>query len=218
MKTAESAFQFCTVAYLTRIGNLHAASLRELRAGLENCSEASVFYHTYQSLSRRHFPSDGFSNDFAQWLLTSARLGRVAESIAAVDIRDYLDLEALRRNLLRILSDYSSANPGDSDRVALEPFYFCESIEVAVPLPQEAKSLEEFCECVAKLSRGSFEFHFLVSRLRLQLRTNDFSLWLAEQLGLALLAHRINQIDVYTNTLESARDRMLAMIRRELHP
>jgi hypothetical protein len=218
MRTAGCAFQFFTASYLTRIGNLHAVSLRELHSGLERCSEASVFYHTYQSLSRRHFLTEGFSNDFAQWLLGSARLGRLAESIAAVDIRDYLHLEDLRRSLLRILKEYSDANPGDADRTALEPFYFCDSIEITVPLPEEAGTLEEFRHGVEKLGHGSFEFHFLVSRLRLQLRTNDFSLWLAEQLGLEYLARKINQIDVYTNTLDSARERMLGMISRELRP
>ena len=162
MRTADSAFQFFTASYLTRIGNLHAASLRELRAGLERCSEASVFYHTYQSLSRRHFLTEGFSNDFAQWLLSSARLGRLAESIAAVDIRDYLHLEDLRRNLSRIMGEYSSANPGDVDRIALERFYFCESIEITVPLPEEVRTLETFRQRVEKLSRDANEIHFMV--------------------------------------------------------
>jgi uncharacterized protein DUF5752 len=216
MKTADSPFQFSTVAYLTRIGNLHAASLRELGACLEKCTAESVFYHTYQSLGRRQFLSEGFSNDFAQWLLVSARLAKLAESIAAIDIRDFLQLEQLRRNFLRILADYSRANPADVDRPALEPFYFCESIEITVPLAKEAHDLDTFRACVEQVSSSSFEFHFLVSRLRLQLRTNDFSLWLAEQLGLESLAQRINRIDVYTNTLESARERMLAMVSREL--
>lgn len=216
MKTAERPFQFFTVSYLTRIGNLHASTLRELRSGLENCSEESIFYHTYQSLGRHHFLTEGFSNDFAQWALSSARFGRLAESIAAVDIRNYLQLKDLRRDLLWIVDDYCRSAASDAERTALEPFYFCESMEVTLPLPWEAHTLEEFRQCMERLSHGSFQFHFLVSRLRLQLRTNDFSLWLAEQLGLEALAHRINQIDVYTNTLDSARARLAAMIDRDL--
>lgn len=216
MKTAGSPFQFYTVSYLTRIGNLRAANLAELHAGLESCTEESVFYHTYQSLGRHHFLTEGFSNDFAEWVLSAARLGKLAESIAALDIRDYLKLKDLRRDLLWIVDDYCRNNPADAERRVPEPFYFCESVEVKVPLPAEARTLEEFRGCLDHLSHGSFEFHFLVSRLRLQLRTNDFSLWLAEQLGLEPLAHQINKIDVYTNTLDSARERMLAMIDGEL--
>ncbi len=216
MKTAERPFQFFTVSYLTRIGNLRASTLRELRSGLENCSEGSIFYHTYQSLGRHHFLTEGFSNDFAQWAFSSARFARLAESIAAVDIRNYLQLKDLRRDLLWIVDDYCRSASSDADRAALEPFYFCESVEVTVPLPWEAHTLEEFRQYMEGLSHGSFQFHFLVSRLRLHLRTNDFSLWLAEQLGLEALAHRINQIDVYTNTLDSARARLAAMIDREL--
>lgn len=216
MKTAERPFQFFTVSYLTRIGNLHACSLRELRDGLRRCSEESIFYHTYQSLGRHHFLTEGFSNDFAEWAHHSARLGKLAESIAAVDIRDYLQLQDLRRDLLGIVDDFCASASGDADRPAHEPFYFCESVEVTSPLACQAQTLAEFRECLPNLSHGSFQFHFLVSRLRLQLRTNDFSLWLAEQMGLAALAHRINQIDVYTNTIEDARARMLTMIDREL--
>jgi hypothetical protein len=51
--------------------------------------------------------------------------------------------------------------------------------------------------------------------LRLHLRTNDFSLWLANNLGLETLASSIEQIDVYTNTLDSARAKMLRLIDRE---
>jgi len=218
MKTAQRPFQFFTVSYLTCIGNLYASTLRELCTGLERCSEESIFYHTYQSLGRHHFLTEGFSNDFAEWALNSARLGKLAESIAALDIRDYLQLQDLRRDLLWIVDDFCASSSADADRSAPEPFYFCESVQVTLPLACQAQTLAEFRPCLERLSHGSLQFHFLVSRLRLQLRTNDFSLWLAEQLGLEALAHRINQIDVYTNTIDSARARMLSMIDRELGP
>ena len=64
------------------------------------------------------------------------------------------------------------------------PFYFCEAIEVAVPLGVEARTLEEFRAGLEKLSHASFHYHFIASRLRLHLRTNDFSNWLENSLGL----------------------------------
>ena len=65
MDIAEAPFEFFTVADLTRIGNLSAATLAELLSGLEQCSDASIFHHTFQTLSSHHFLTEGFSNDFA---------------------------------------------------------------------------------------------------------------------------------------------------------
>jgi hypothetical protein len=64
VKIAEHPFQFATASHLTRIGNQCADTLGELCDGLEGCSEASIFYHTFQSLERHHFLTEGFSNDF----------------------------------------------------------------------------------------------------------------------------------------------------------
>jgi hypothetical protein len=48
------------------------------------------------------------------------------------------------------------------------------------------------------------------------LRTNDFSLWFENELGLQRLAQLTNRIDVYTNTLESTRAKLYTFIDREL--
>ncbi len=93
-----------------------------------------------------------------------------------------------------------------------EPFYFLESVEVTVPFAWQAWTLEEFREALAHLSNASFHFHFLVSRLRLQLQTNDFSPWFAKELGLETLAQRTNQIDIYTNTLDGARAKLFQFL------
>lgn len=216
MKKAEHPFQFVTVSYLTRIGNQSAATLGELRDGLEKCSDASVFYHTFQSLGRHHFLTEGFSNDFAQWVLAALNRAELAERMAALDIRSYLNLKDLRADLLRITDEFCNAYPLEIERKAFEPFYFCETVEVTVPQKGEAWTLEEFRRGLTHLSIGSFHFHLLVSRLRLQLRTNDFSEWFAHELGLESLAQRTNGIDIYTNTLEGARTKLLQFVDREL--
>lgn len=216
MKTADRPFQFFTASYLTRISNHKATNLSELRDGLAKCSDASIFYHTFQSLGRHHFLTEGFSNDFAQWVLAALNRARLAEQLAALDIRSYLALNDLRSDLQRILDDFCNSHPRDIQQAAFEPFYFCESIEVTVPLGWEARTLEDFRTQLECLSHASFHFHFLLSRLRLHLGTNDFSFWFAGELGLETLAQRTNRIDIYTNTLESARARLLALIDKEL--
>jgi hypothetical protein len=216
VRVAERPFQFVTASYLTRIGNQRSQNLMDLRRGLEECSDASIFYHTFQSLGRHHFLTEGFSNDFAQWVLAACNRPRLAEELASLDIRDYIAVGDLRRDLQQVVGAYCDTHPEEARQTAFEAFFFCEAIEVSVPLGMEAWTLEEFRRGLEQLGHASFHFHFISSRLRLQLRTNDFSLWLADNLGLELLAKQINRIDIYTNTIEGAKAKMLAFIDKEL--
>jgi Family of unknown function (DUF5752) len=212
MNASQMPFEFFTVAHLTRIGNQSAATLAELLSSLEQCTDASIFHHTFQTLGSHHFLTEGFSNDFAQWALADANRDALAEQLAALDIRDYVSIAALREDLCRVVRDYCREHPEFAHQTALEPFYFCESVEVTVPFGRTATTLEEFRQGIAHLSHAAFYFHLISSRLRLQLRTNDFSHWLADGLGLKALADAVNRIDIYTNTLDSARAKLLQLI------
>jgi hypothetical protein len=209
---ADKPFQFSTGSYLVRIGNQKSANLLELRQGLDGCSDASIFYHTFQSLGRHHFLTEGFSNDFAQWVLGLCNRPVLAEQLASLDIRDYVSLADLRGDLHRILDDYCAAYPPEARQAAFEPFYFCETVEEEVPLGFEAGTLQEFRDRIRDLPHASLQFHFITSRLRVHLRTNDFSRWLSEELGLKELARKVNQIDIYTNTLDGARAKILHLV------
>ena len=215
MELIGTPFEFFTAAYLTRVGNLAAGTLAELLAGLEQCSDASIFHHTFQTLSSHHFLTEGFSNDFAQWVLADANRDALAERLAALDIRDYPSIAALREDLCRVVRAFCEEHPEFARQSALERFYFCESVEVTVPFGFAAANLDQFRDGITRLSHASFFFHFISSRLRLHLRTNDFSHWLANGLGLMSLADNINRIDIYTNTLDSARAKLLRLLDRE---
>lgn len=213
---AQAPFQFETASYLVRIGNEEATNLLELEKGIESCSDGSIFYHTFQSLGRHHFLTEGFSNDFAQWVLSSCNRPILAERLASVDIRDYVSLAELRSDLRRMVSQYNEEHPREAMQAGFESFYFCESVEERVPLGLEAWTLEDFDRALKDLAHGSLQFHFITSRLRLHLRTNDFSHWLSKDLGLRSLAQKIDQIDIYTNTLDSARTTILHVVEKEL--
>jgi len=215
LQAAETPFEFFTVANLTRIGNISAGTLEELLAGLEQCSDASIFHHTFQTLGSHHYLTEGFSNDFAQWVLADANRDALAEQLAALDIRDYTSIAALRQDLCRVVREFLQAHPEFAQQQALERFYFCESVEVTLPFGRSARTLDEFHDGVARLSHAAFYFHLISSRLRLQLRTNDFSHWLANSLGLKTLAEYIERIDIYTSTLDSARAKVLRLVERE---
>jgi Family of unknown function (DUF5752) len=214
VNTNAEPFHFSTAAYLTQVRVEKAVNLSELLQGLDTCSDASIFYHTFQSLDRHHFLTEGFSNDFAQWALAACNQPGLAEAMAGLDIRDYLTIGDLRADLHRIVAEYCNAHLQESKQRAFETFHFCEAIEVRVSLGIEARTLAEFRQGVEHLSHASLYFHFISSRLRLHLRNNDFSVWLSSGLGLNALAQNLEQIDIYTNTLEGVRERMLAFIDR----
>ena len=209
-----SGFQFVTAAYLIRINNQQATTLNELRAGLDQANDASIFYHTFQSLGRHHFLTEGFSNDFAEWALNGLNRPVLAERLGGLDVRDYLSIAELRGDLAHIVGEYCDEHPREAEVSAFEPFYFSESAEITVPLGEPVHTMEQFRQGLEGLSHASLQYHFLVSRLRLQLKTNDFSYWLEMHLKRPDLGRRIERIDIYTNTLDSARDAMVRILDR----
>jgi len=216
MNTASQPFQFATASYLTQVENQKATNLAELLDGLEHASDPAIFYHTFQSLGRYHFLTEGFSNDFAQWVLSGLNRPALAERLASVDVRDYVSIPELRADLRRIVSEYAETCPGEVKQQAFEPFYFSQAVEVTVPLPWDARTLGGFRAGLERLGHSSFYHHFIASRLRLQLRTNDFSHWFSSALGMDTLAERTNRIDIYTNTLDTAKRELIELLDAEI--
>jgi hypothetical protein len=205
-----------TASYLIRTQNLKVNTLAEMAAGLEACSDASIFFHTFQSLKRHHFLTEGYSNDFAQWALADCNRPELAEQLASLDIREYTSLAELRADLRHAVSDYCFLHPEFAAQQTFEAFAFCEAVEVVLPLGYEARTLRDFNQGLQKLSRASLHYHFITSRLRLHLSTNDFSEWIQNTLGLPNLARRVDHIDIYTNTLEGVRTILSESIEKEL--
>ncbi len=116
------------------IGNPPATNLVELQQGLADCSGASIFDHTFQSLGRQYFLSEDFSNDLAQWVLDSCNRPALAERMASLDIRDYVSLADLRSDWSRVIQKFRDANPGIDSKSAFEILYSCETAEERVPL------------------------------------------------------------------------------------
>jgi hypothetical protein len=215
-RAARTPFYFNSAADLTRIGRERAGNLSELLAGLQQCPEASIFHHTFQTLRKHHYIRGGFSNDFAQWVFAACNEVGLAERLAALDIRDFTSLPAMRETIVRAVASYLATNPAAGTRPAFEPFYFCASETVVIPTTLVAHDLEEFAACLERVSAHSIHHHFISARLRLRLTSNDFSVWLDEELGLPAAAARLNRIDIYTATLYDVRQRILQIVLKEM--
>ncbi|MGH9728288.1 MAG: DUF5752 family protein [Candidatus Acidiferrales bacterium] len=211
MKQAKEPFQFVAASYLICIGHDRPTTLRDLSHGIAKVSEASIFCHTFHSLSMHHYTS--YSSDFAQWAMAACNEQELAERLGGIDVRQFVAIEDLRSALVHTIDSYLHAQPRSSDRPAFEPFFFSETREIALPLEMRALNLAELAEGIRRLSVQSLHFHFVNSRLRLHLRTNDFSHWIERELGFPELAARIDRVDFYTNTLQGVRDGILECIR-----
>ena len=209
MTKAQQPFIFMAASPLIRICGDRAHTLGELLEGLRRVSDSSIFTHTFHTVEKHHFLTEGFSNDFAHWALAALNEHRLAEQLEALDIRQYPTLGQLRQDVISTIDKYLEENPTHKDRQAFEPFYFCESHILAVPSKLVADDLDTFVACLLCVSLRSISYHFIESRLRSPAAANDFSRWLETSLGLGELARRVDAIDIYTNTLEGVREQIV---------
>jgi hypothetical protein len=210
-------FHFNTSAHLLRIGRERASNLSELLQALRTCSENSIFQHTFRTLQEHHFIREGFSNDFAHWALSACNEPGLAERLASVDVREFTSLQAVRQKIIQTVEEYMQENPRSSERLADERFYFCAADVVVLPTPFVAHNLPEFVDALSHVSVHSIHHHFIETRLRLKLVSNDFSLWLEEEAGAKELARRINRIDIYTATMEGVRRQVIHIVKSALN-
>jgi hypothetical protein len=213
-KAHSSPFHFNSAAYLVQIDRERAANLGELLAALRDCSEDSIFQHTFRTLQEHHFIREGYSNDFAHWAHLARHEEDLAKKLADVDIRSVTSIEELRARIVQIVEEYLHRQPASRNRAALKPFCFCSSQTVVTPTSFVAHNLPEFVAAVEQVSVHSIHYHFIEARLRLKLRTNDFSQWLELEMGMKQEADRLNSIDIDTSNLEDIRGQIVAILRR----
>jgi hypothetical protein len=213
---ARSPFYFNSASHLLRIGREKATTLMELLEAIRTCPESSIFQHTFQTLAEHHFISSGFSNDFSHWAFASCNEVELAERLAAIDVREFTSIAALRERLIHVIESYLQKNPRAATRVAMEPFYLMASDLVVVPTPYVARNLEEFADGLHKVSIHAIYYHFIDAQLRLKLNSNDFSVWLDKELDLPQAADKVNRIDIYTSTLEDVRRGILKVVEAEM--
>jgi hypothetical protein len=214
--TPVKPFYFNTSAHLLRITKQKANSLSELLQALRECPEGSIFQHSFRTLQEHHFIREGFSNDFAQWVLSACNEPSLAEGLASVDVREFTSVSDLRDRFVRIVEEFLQRNPPAANRAARETFYFCASDIVVIPTDYAAHTLQEFAEGLRGVSVHSIQHHFIEARLRLKLMSNDFSQWLYEDLGLVDAARQLNRIDIYTITLEDVKNQIIRIVERAL--
>ena len=85
-----------------------------------------------------------------------------------------------------------------------------------MPTSFVAQNLSEFVGALREVNIHSIHYHFIEARLRLKLRSNDFSRWLEEEMEMEKVAARLDHIDIYTATLEDVREQLINIIQRAI--
>lgn len=208
-RPSTKSFEFKSAAHLLQIEREQSTTLEQFWHDLQACPDNSIFQHTFRTLEEHHFIQEGFSNDFAHWVYTDCAQVALGERLASIDVREFTNLTDLRNRLVQMVGEFLDLMPHARTAVAANPFYFCSAHTVVTPTGVRATNLEEFVQGIRTVSVHSIHYHFLEARLRRQLETNDFSLWLETDLNLQEAAQRINCIDIYTSTLEDVRRQIL---------
>jgi hypothetical protein len=208
-RRAANPFEFKSAAHLLFIEKEQACNIGELAKALRSCPEESIFQHTFRTLQEHHFIKEGFSNDFAHWAYVELGEVGLGERLASLDVREFTSLATLRNRLTEIVEDYGENNPNSKMHQAVTPFYFCSSRTIVLPPQREASTLPEFIEGLKAVSLHSVQYHFIEARLRRKLESNDFSIWLRRDLGVSREADLLDQIDIYTSTLEGVRRKIV---------
>lgn len=211
-------FRFYTRLHLSELTGLKASNLPELLALIKEASDSTIYHHTHRFLLQHQYISPEPPNDFAYWVTAALGEDRLGEKLASIDTMKYFNICDLREKIVATIEAHLKAYPKSAKRSAPEDevFYLIKCVSFIMPTAYVANDLREFVEILKKVTIDSIYFHMFEARLRLERKTNDFSLWIEGAIGDKDLAGKILKLDPYTYTLEDLRKTIIQMIEKKV--
>jgi len=211
-------FRFYTGLVLQEATGLRAATLTQLVKLLHRVPDSCIYHHTHTFLLQHHYLTPEPTNDFAYWVTEVLGEASLGERLGGIDTIGYSTLESLREAFIHAIEDHLDTHPTARLRFvsAGEEFFFIKSVHVIMSTPYTAATLAEFADALERVSVYSLYLHIFDVRLRVRRPTNDFAIWITDQLGLKTLGEQIAQLNPYWYSLETLRSMLLALIRSEL--
>lgn len=207
-------FRFYTERRLVVLTGLQAKSLPDLLDKLRTVPGACVFYHTHHRFLSQHFQKPVVYNDFAIWISEALQLEELSEKLAALDLREFTTIRALRQAILGHLEEELAKQNGlERGSLPGDEFHFCRSQSFVMPTGIVATDPADFFQKIEGATNISIYFHFVEARLRLERPTNDFSQWLAG-CGEKKLAGQIAVLDPYLLTLDELKTQIVELGKR----
>jgi len=215
---AAGKFTFYTRLHLTELTGLRAATLPQLLDLIKEVPGSCIYHHTHRFLQQHQYLSPEPPNDFAYWVTEQLGEPELGENLASIDTVQFSTIRALREKIAKTIEDYLGSRPLSRTSFVREgaEFHFMRSISFVLPTNYEAEDLAEFVDVLKKITIDSIYFHIFESRLRLERKTNDFSLWIETAIGDKELAKQISRLDPYTRTLEDLRQALIKIIEKRI--
>lgn len=206
-------FYFYTRLHLVKLLGLKAKNPFELLEGIKKVPLSSIYYHTHRFLQQHHYLSPEPPNDFAYWLTNVLNLKELGEAFASVDTIGFRNMEELRNEFIKILTEYISKGKPAVYSPEGQEFYFMSCVTFILPTNYVANNLKEFVEILSKISISSLYFHIFEAKMRLEREENDFTAWF-RGIGEEKLAQELSRLDPYAITLEGLRQRIIRTVRK----
>lgn len=206
-------FYFYTRCHLAKLLGLKARNPLELLEGLKQVPTSSIYYHTHRFLQQHHYLSPEPPNDFAYWIANVLNLKELSEAFASVNTVSFRNMEELRNQFIKILTEYISKGEPVVYSPLGQEFDFMSCATFILPTPYVAHNLKEFAEILSKVSISSLYFHIFEAKMRLEREENDFTAWF-KGIGEEKLVEELSGLDPYTITLEGLRQKIIRIVRK----
>jgi len=207
-------FQFKDCVIIPKATGEKAASLKELREKIAVVSDESLYHHTYQYFLKGHLQE--YTNEFAEWAAEGIEERALSEQMSNLDPYEFETMDALRAELIRIITSYLDNNPEPRPVLPGNEFYFNETLTMVFHAGLRVRNLAEFVMALRYVDPGSIYFHFYEARNRSDNRINDFSNWFASALKRDELAGRVDSLDPFMYGIEGVREQIGLLAEAEL--
>ncbi len=217
LQRAKVPFHFYTRLHLLELTGKKARNLKELFEGLKNVPGSVIYHHIHHFLQQHQYLSPEPPNDFAYWAREVLNDDILAEKLFSIDVRDYGTIRSLREKIIAVIEEHLK---GTKRPLTVAPkgeeFHFIKSISFIFPTPYRSWDLSEFAEILKKITINVIYFHIFEARLRLEKNNNDFSLWIKDNFQDNELAREIDNLALYSYTMEGLRHKIINLIEERI--
>jgi hypothetical protein len=207
-------FVFFECTPVERMTGRHAKDVVDFLEILKQIPSASIFHHMHQYFLKSHVAPPAYPNDFTCWIAECLEEKVLAERLANLNPFEFSDIEEVRGELIRIITNYLKENrPPRTVREGKE-FFFNEGITIVIPTGLEARTLAQFKSVLDEVDPSCVYYHFYEARLRLGRTEDDFSRYFSDCFGggCESLAERIRKLDPYMYTAETLKNKLAALV------
>lgn len=196
-------------ALISLATGITAETLRELRDGLIEAPEASLYHHFWGRLLRPQFDEPEYLNDFASWVHHSLREKALAERMSLIDPTDFGDMEDVRHELVELIEQRLDESESVPWARADQRFYFIRAQLVLFDTGLCVDHPAELSALLPRFSTSSLYYHFIDARRRNHSHYDDFCSWLGNYGNeFADLIQRLSSLDPYFSSLHETRRRV----------